>query len=76
MSVSPAELCPDDRVKQINGEKIPDYQVARRYLGPGGIFVRSLDEGWMIAGVILNKDQVYDASFERPAVTTASNKTD
>jgi hypothetical protein len=64
------------RQQQINGAKLPDYQVVRRYLGPGGIYVRSLDDGWMINGVMLSKDQVYDATFERPAVATASAETD
>jgi hypothetical protein len=73
-------LGPDEegvlRQQQINGEKLPDYQVVRRYLGPGGIYIRSLDDGWMVTGVMLNKDQVYDAEFERPTVATASAKKD
>ena len=64
------------RQQQINGEKLPDYQVVRRYLGPGGIYVRSVDDGWMISGIMLSKDQAYDAAFERPTVATASAKTD
>jgi hypothetical protein len=73
-------LGPDEegvlRQQQINGEKLPDYQVVRRHLGPGGIYARSLEEGWTITGIVLSKDQVYDASFDRPPVATASAKTD
>jgi hypothetical protein len=73
-------LAPDEegvlREQQINGEKLPDYQVVRRYLGPGGLYVRSLDDGWMITGVMLNKDQIYDAQFERAPLATASAKTE
>ena len=64
------------RQQQINGEKLPDYQIVRRYLGPGGVFARSLEDGWMISGIMLSKDQLYDAEFERPTVATASAKAD
>lgn len=60
------------RQQQIDGEKLPEYQVVRRYLGPAGIYVHSADDGWMVTGVMLSKDQVYDAQFQRPAITTAS----
>ena len=43
------------RKQEIDGSKLPDYQVVRRYLGPSGLFVRSLDDGWMVTGVLLEK---------------------
>jgi hypothetical protein len=45
----------DVREQEIDGSKLPDYQVVRRYLGPSGLYVRSLDEGWMMTGVLLEK---------------------
>ena len=45
----------DVREQEIDGTKLPDYQVVRRYLGPSGLYVRSLDEGWSVTGVLLTK---------------------
>jgi hypothetical protein len=59
------------REQQIDGSKLPDYQVVRRYLGPAGMFVQSHEDGWSITGAMLTKDQAYDADLERPAISTA-----
>jgi hypothetical protein len=64
------------REQQINGEKLPEYQVVRRYLGPAGLFVRSLEDGWMVTGVVLSKQAAFDEPKARSRVTTASTAID
>jgi len=69
-------LGPDEegvlRQQQIDGQQLPEYQIVRRYLGPGGLYVRSHDEGWFITGTLLTKQADYDAERDQPTVTTAA----
>ena len=44
------------REQQIDGTKLPEFQIVRRYLGPAGIFVVSEDEGWFATGIFLSKE--------------------
>ncbi len=45
------------RIQQIDGSKLPEYQIVRRYLGPAGAFVRTHpDVGWFVTGCFLSKD--------------------
>jgi hypothetical protein len=44
------------REQYLDGSKLPEYQVVRRYLGPGGFFIRSEENGWSISGVLLTKE--------------------
>jgi len=44
------------RKQQIDGSKLPDYQVVRRYLGPAGIVGSSESNGWFFKGITLNKE--------------------
>jgi len=44
------------RVQKLDGSKLPDYEVVRRYLGPAGTVVVSEDTGWIITGITLNKE--------------------
>ncbi|MFO7906628.1 MAG: hypothetical protein R6U98_28485 [Pirellulaceae bacterium] len=52
-------LGPDEegilREQQIDGSKMPDFDVVRRYLGPSGMYVRSVENGWYMAGCLLSK---------------------
>jgi len=43
------------REQQIRGDKMPDYEKVRVYLGPAGLFVQSEDNGWYVAGCLLKK---------------------
>ena len=43
------------RKQQINAQNLPDYQVVRRHLGPGGLFIRTEPNGWLAVGVGLSK---------------------
>ena len=44
------------REQKIDGSKLPDYDVVRRYLGPAGMVVTSESDGWFIKGVALTKE--------------------
>ena len=43
------------REQQIRGNKMPDYEKVRVYLGPAGLYVQSEDNGWFVAGCVLKK---------------------
>ncbi|MEQ8847860.1 hypothetical protein [Botrimarina sp.] len=43
------------RPQRIQGEKLPSFELARRYLAPSARSVRSEGDGWMISGVVLSK---------------------
>jgi hypothetical protein len=43
------------REQQIRGNKMPDYEKVRVYLGPAGLYVQSEDNGWLVAGCVLKK---------------------
>ena len=44
------------RDQEIDASKLPDFEVARRYLGPTGFFIRTVDEGWILSGCLLTKE--------------------
>lgn len=44
------------REQQLDGSKLPEFQMVRRYLGPAGMFVRTVDDGWTISGCLLTKE--------------------
>jgi hypothetical protein len=44
------------RKQQIDGSSLPNFEAVRRYLGPHGGVVRSEKEGWIMTGVVLNKE--------------------
>jgi hypothetical protein len=52
-----AMLGPDEegvlRHQQIDGTKMPPYEKVAHYFGPAGMFVRSLDDGWISGGCLL-----------------------
>jgi hypothetical protein len=43
------------REQQIRGDKMPDYEKVRVYLGPAGIYVQSEDNGWLVGGCVVKK---------------------
>ncbi len=43
------------REQKIDGQKLPSFEMVRRYLGPAGTLVRSDDDGWFIVGATLSK---------------------
>jgi hypothetical protein len=44
------------RQQKIDGQKLPDYDVVRRYLGPAGTAVSSERDGWFFKGFTLSKE--------------------
>lgn len=45
------------RKQRVDGSKLPDYQVVRRYLGSAGIILTSEADGWFAKGFTLTKEQ-------------------
>jgi hypothetical protein len=43
------------REQQLQGDKLPDYEQIRGYLGPSGAYVNSEPNGWYVAGTLLTK---------------------
>lgn len=43
------------RRQRIQGQKLPSFELARRYFGPSARSVRSESDGWLVSGVVLNK---------------------
>jgi hypothetical protein len=44
------------RTQRIDGNKLPDYDMVRRYLGPAGMTMTTEEEGWFVTGFLLNKE--------------------
>jgi hypothetical protein len=44
------------RKQQIDGSSLPSFEAVRRYFGPHGGVVRSEKDGWVMTGVVLNKE--------------------
>jgi hypothetical protein len=42
--------------QRIDGRQMPDYQIVRRHLGPGGTYVVSETGGWFLKGFLLSKE--------------------
>ncbi len=43
------------RKQRIDGSKLPDFEMIRRYFGPAGVTITSEDDGWFAVGFMLNK---------------------
>jgi hypothetical protein len=52
-------LEPDDKAAQRKaewrGDKLPEFQIVRRYLGPAGLTVQTDADGWSVTGGLLRK---------------------
>jgi len=46
------------RKQRIDGHDLPEFPAVQRYLGPGGTFVTSLDDGWMCTGLMMARQRV------------------
>jgi len=44
------------RRQQIDGSQLPSFEMVRRYLGLAGRALQSQDDGWMLSGVLLDKE--------------------
>ncbi len=43
------------RKQEIDGSKLPDFEQVKKYLGPGGLYVQTEDDGWWLVGCLLKK---------------------
>jgi len=43
------------RQQEIDGSKLPDFNLVKKYLGPGGLYTQSEDDGWWLVGCLLKK---------------------
>lgn len=43
------------RKQKVDGSELPEFQVVRRYLGPGGLFGKTEKGGWFFTGFMLKK---------------------
>jgi hypothetical protein len=43
------------RKQRIDGSKLPEFDIVRRYLGPAGAFMVAQDDGWLLTGFTLRK---------------------
>lgn len=46
------------REQQIDGKKLPDFELVRRYFGPSGTAIRSDEDGWFVVGATLSKKTI------------------
>lgn len=59
------------RKQKIDGRQLPNFEMVRRYFSPAGVVVRSLDDGWFVAGATLTK-QAPPATAATQSVREAS----
>jgi hypothetical protein len=43
------------RQQEIDGSKLPNFDLVKKYLGPGGLFVQTEDNGWWLVGCLIKK---------------------
>jgi hypothetical protein len=61
------------RTQKIDGSKLPEYDLVRRYLGPAGMTATTEANGWFLTGFTLVKEP-QPSQLEKPAETTAQAK--
>jgi hypothetical protein len=44
------------RTQRIDGSKLPEFEMVRRYLGPAGLTATTEADGWFVTGFTLNKE--------------------
>lgn len=59
------------RKQEISGDKMPDFEVVQKYLGPIGAFARTEEEGWYLGAIGL-KNQRDETQGTRASLTTAA----
>jgi hypothetical protein len=60
------------RKQEIDGSKLPDFDQVKKYLGPGGVYAQSEDDGWWVVGCLLKK-QAADAAANPAAPAEKEN---
>ena len=62
------------RKQSIDGSQLPEFEAVRRYLGPGGGYSRTEQDGWYVSGVLLNKQALYLDGSPSSAVTASPGR--
>ena len=44
------------RKQEIDGAKLPPFEDVKKYMGPGGLYAQSEDDGWLVVGCLLRKE--------------------
>jgi len=44
------------RKQRVDGGSLPNFEMVRRYFGPAGRVLRSDRDGWLLTGVVLDKE--------------------
>jgi hypothetical protein len=52
------------RTQRIDGSKLPEYDLVRRYLGPAGTTMTTEANGWFLTGFLLTKEAPLKATLE------------
>ena len=60
------------RKQKLDGKSLPDYQIVRRYLGPAGLFMKPHDNGWVVTGIMVSKQQLVEDSAAHTSLKTAA----
>jgi len=45
-----------EREQEIDGDNLPKFEFAKPFLGPSGLVIKSVDEGWVVSGAVLTKE--------------------
>ncbi len=59
------------RPQKIDGSRLPSFEMVRRYFGPARLEVHNQPDGWLITGVLLNKEAPLQVAA-KPADTRRS----
>jgi hypothetical protein len=54
------------RKQKIDGRQLPNFEMVRRYFSPAGTVVRSLEDGWFVAGATLTKHPAQATAGAQP----------
>jgi hypothetical protein len=60
------------RKQKIDGRQLPPFETVRHYFTPAGVAVRSLDDGWMVVGATLTKQNQQVQAGAAPNVREAT----
>lgn len=47
---------PSTRTPEIDGRKLPDFDLVKKYFGPTGTYVQSENDGWYVVGCLLKRE--------------------
>ena len=59
------------REQAIDGTQLPEFDNVRRYLGPAGLIIRRVEDGWLLEGMTLTKTVGPLVEHDDPGVETA-----